>query len=280
MAKTEVAKTETKIQLPAGYDMAELMADAQQNPVMDTQDVALPFIAILQSNSPEVNPGDPSYIEGAQSSMFINTVTRDIYEGRKEGLLIVPCHYERKQVEWVDRDKGGGWVGDYPADHPIARTLIKRDDGKMILPNGNFLFETAYQYILFMDPETSTWSQAVMGMKSTALKKNRQLNNSIVTSKIPGTEIQAPRFMFPYVMRTEFEQKGSNSWWNFSFRRIDDPIVPDLYKQAKQFATMIKDGILQRSTSAEQAGGDVALDEQGRPFNRNTGEMIDDEIPL
>lgn len=278
MAKTDVAKAEnTQVALPAGYDMDELLADAKQNPTMDTQDVALPFIAILQSNSPEVNPGDPTYIEGAQSSMFINTVTRDIYEGRKEGLIIVPCYYERKLVEWVDRDKGGGWVADYPTDHPIQRTLVKREDGKMVLPNGNFLVETAYQYVLIMDPETSSWSQAVIGMKSTALKKNRQLNNAIVTSKIPGTEVQAPRFMFPYVMRTEFEQKGSNSWWNFTFRKMDDPVDPVLYKQAKSFATMIKDGLLQRSTTAE-AGGDIATDSEGRQFNRATGEVLDDEV--
>lgn len=278
MAKTDVAKAEnTQVALPAGYDMDELLADAQQNPTMDTQDVALPFIAILQSNSPEVNPGDPTYIEGSQSSMFINTVTREVFEGRKEGLLIVPCFYERKLVEWVDRDKGGGWVADYPTDHPIQRTLTRREDGKMVLPNGNFLVETAYQYVLIMDPETSSWSQAVIGMKSTALKKNRQLNNAIVTSKIPGTEVQAPRFMFPYVMRTEFEQKGSNSWWNFTFRRMDDPIDPALYKQAKAFATMIKEGLLQRSTTAE-AGSDVATDSEGRQFNRSTGEVLDDEV--
>lgn len=278
MAKTDVAKAEnTQVALPAGYDMDELLADAQQNPTMDTQDVALPFIAILQSNSPEVNPGDPTYIEGSQSSMFINTVTREVFEGRKEGLLIVPCFYERKLVEWVDRDKGGGWVADYPTDHPIQKTLTRREDGKMVLPNGNFLVETAYQYVLIMDPDTGSWSQAVIGMKSTALKKNRQLNNAIVTSKIPGTELQAPRFMFPYVMRTEFEQKGSNSWWNFSFRKMDDPIAPELYKQAKSFATMIKEGLLQRSTAAE-AGGDIATDSEGRQFNRSTGEVLDDEV--
>ena len=282
MAKTEVTKTENKAQLPAGYDMEELLADAKQNPQMEAADVALPFIGLLQSNSPEVNPGDPTYIEGAQSSMFINTVTREVFEGRKEGIIIVPCYYERKFVEWVDRDKGGGWVADYPTDHPIQHTLVKRpEDGKMVLPNGNFLVETAYQYVLYFDPQSETWSQAVMGLKSTALKKNRQLNNSIVTSKIPGTDVQAPRYMFPYVMRTEFEQKGSNSWWNYSFRRMDDPVAPDVYKAAKEFAKLIQAGVLQRSTTAEEgASSNVGTDDQGRQYDKTTGEILNDEIPL
>lgn len=279
MAKTDV--TTTKAQLPAGYDMDELVQDAQQNPKMDAQDVALPFIAILQSNSPEVNPGDPTYIEGAQSSMFINTVTRDTYNGRTEGLIIVPCYYERKLVEWVDRDKGGGWVADYPVDHPIQHTTKKNDQNKVILPNGNFLVETAYQYVLFLDPESGNWSQAVIGMKSTALKKNRQLNNSIVTSKIPGTDVQAPRYLFPYLMRTVFEQKASNSWWNFEFKKMDEPVAADVYKAAKAFAQLVQAGVLQRSTTAESGTAPAeAVDDQGRRYDTRTGEILDDEIPL
>ena len=274
--KNEVA-VKTTAQLPAGYDMDELTQDALSNPTMDANDVALPFLALLQSNSPEVNPGDSSYIEGSQSSMFMNTVTRDVYDGRTEGLIIVPCHYERKLVEWVDRDKGGGWVADYPADHPIQRTTHKNDRGKDVLPNGNFLVETAYQYVLFMDPVTDSWSQAVIGMKSTALKKNRQLNNSIVTNKIPGTEKQAPRYLFAYVMRTEFERKGENSWWNYTFKRMDEPVSIEVYNAAKAYAKLIQSGVLQRSASAE---GGTSVDEQGRRFDSQTGEMLDDEIPV
>lgn len=282
MAKTETktAVAETKAaQLPAGYDMDELIKDAALNPKMDTADVALPFIALLQSNSPEVNPGHSSHIEGSQSSMFMNTVTRDIYDGRKDGLIIVPCYYERKLVEWIDRDKGGGWVADYPIDHHIRTTVSKNEKGRDVLPNGNFLVETAYQYILFMDPESGVWSQAVLGMKSTALKKNRQLNNSIVTSKVPGTDVQAPRFLFPYVMKTEFEQKGENSWWNYSFKKIEEPVQLEVYKAAKQFAQLVADGVLSRSTTAE-AGVGEAVDENGRRFDTRTGEILDDEIPM
>ena len=280
MAKTEVAEVKkTAVALPEGYDMDELIADAQQNPTMDASDVALPFIALLQSNSPEVNPGHSAYIEGSQSSMFMNTMTGDVYEGRKEGLLIVPCHYERKLVEWVDRDTGGGWVADYPTDHPIKNNVRKNEKGKDVLPNGNFLVETAYQYILVMDPSSGSWSQAVLGLKSTALKKNRQLNNSIVTSKIPGTEVQAPRYMYPYTMRSVFEQKGENSWWNYEFKRVDEPVLPEVYRAAKAFAQMVASGLLSRSTTAE-GQANVATDGQGQRYDKTTGEVLDDEIPL
>lgn len=274
--KNEVAVTSDRAQLPDGLNLDELIEDAKRNPKMDAGDVALPFLSILQSNSPEVNPGHSNYIQGAQASMFLNTVTNEVFDGRGEGLLIVPCYYERKLVEWVDRDKGGGWVGDYPLGHEIQRSVRKNERGKDVLPNGNFLVETAYHYVLWLNPNLSRWGQAVIGLKSTALRPNRALNNLIAESVIPGTEITAPRYLFPYVMRTVFEQKAENSWWNFDFQKVEEPVMADVYKNAKQFAQLAEAGVVSRSRDAEQgsaAAGGMTIDGQAR-------RPLDDDIPF
>jgi len=71
------------------------------------------------------------------------TVVEKIFAGRKEGITVVPCYYERKIMEWVRREDGGGLVGSYPAEDPIMQKAKPNDKNQMILPNGHQLMDTA-----------------------------------------------------------------------------------------------------------------------------------------
>lgn len=255
-AKTELKKSEDKTQLPAGLTLEDLQADAQDNEVMSTADVALPYLTILQTSSPEVNPGLPDFIPEATASMIMNTVSGDVFDGRGQGIMVIPCAYERKLVEWTARESGGGWIKDYDANDPIASTTKPNDKGKPVLPNGHLLVETAYQYMLWMNPDTGSWSQGVIALASTALKVNRKWNNDITTSKIPNSEHQAPRYLYPYQLTTWLESKAGNSWWSYKVQKHEEPISADLYKQAKEFATLVRDGVLKRSQERPDAAKD------------------------
>ena len=214
---------------------------------MSSQDVALPFLAILQSNSPQVNPAHQNYVEGATAGMFYNTVSQEAFDGRKVGLEVVPVAYERKLVEWIDRDKGGGWVRDYDATSDILKHTAKNDKGRPVLKDsGNFIVETAYHYFLVKNPETDEWEQCVFPMKSTALKVNKRLNNDLVTTRIPGRDLQAPRWLFPYHLTTVPETKNGNSWWSPKLVRADHTVDRKLYAQAKGYAELFKSGMLRR----------------------------------
>lgn len=266
---TEIA-TKTVAQLPAGYEGMDLAADAaEHNPEMTSQDVALPYIYILQGLSPQVNPGRAEYVEGAQPSMFLNNVSGEVFDGRQTGFIFVPCYYERKYVEWVHRDNGGGWVGDHPISSDILSRTRPDDKGKPRLQNGNVIVETAYHYGLMMNPETDAWEQCVIALKSSGLKANRKWNNAIITSKIPGTEVQAPRFLFAYNVKSKMETKGENSWWSFVVDKFEEPVSVGIYKQAKEFAELVAAGVVTRV--AENLGDDRVDPE--------TGEIIDGNEP-
>lgn len=270
MTKEVATKDEAK--LPAGLDMDQLKQDASDlNPEMDTGDVALPYIYILQANSPQVNPGRSEYVEGAQASMFFNNVADAAFEARTNGLMFVPCAYERRYVEWVHRDNGGGWVADYPVTSNILENTRPDEMGKPRLPNGNVIVETAYHYGLVLDPETGVWSQCVLPMKSTALKKNRAWNNALTTTKIPGTDIQAPRFLYAYNLQTEMETKGENSWWNFKITKHEEPVSSEVYANAKAFAELVTAGSITRV--AEPGVGTSA---DGTKYDEETGEVLDE----
>ena len=44
-------------------------------------DLAIPFLRILSDTSPQIKKRDPLYIEGAESGMIYNTLTKEIYDG-------------------------------------------------------------------------------------------------------------------------------------------------------------------------------------------------------
>ena len=81
-----------------------------------SEDITIPRLAVIQSNSPQRKKKDEKYIEGAEEGDIFNTVTGEIY---KEPLTVIPCAYRKSYVEWIPREKGGGFVQAYnmrPAD--------------------------------------------------------------------------------------------------------------------------------------------------------------------
>ena len=242
MAKELVKHQEPEDSLPAGYDLSELQADAALNPQLEAGDVALPYLTILQGLSPQVSPASPTYLPEARQGMIYNTVLGEVYEGQKEGLLIVPCAYERNLVEWVPREKGGGIVAVHEMTSSILEQARPDERGRPLLPNGNLVVETANHYVLFQHPETGKWSQAILAMSSTFLKVNRKLNNLIAASLIPGTQTPAPRWLYAYAMTTRIETKNNNSWFVPDFKKVESPIAMDLYRHGKKFAQMVNSG--------------------------------------
>ena len=255
----EVTKTPTEravAQLGEGLDLSMVEAAAGLgNDDLSVADVAMPYLAILQGLSPQANPGDARYVEGATAGMLYDTVAQEVFPGLKPkketdrpvGLLLVPCYYERKYVEWKTRESGGGWVADYDADSDILNFTMKNDKGKPVMKQtGNLIVETAYHYVLWMNPEEESWGQGVFPMKSTALRYNKKWNNDLVTTKVPGTQIRAPRFLFPYRLTTFAESKNNNTWFSPWLEREPQTVSGPLYAQAKGFAELIASGTLKR----------------------------------
>lgn len=277
--KKQVVETASHHNALAELDMAALTADAGASVSdMTADDIALPYLSILQALSPQVQPGKAEYIEGAVASMLFNTVSQDVYDGRKVGVLFVPCYYERRYVEWVDRDQGGGFVADYDIDSDIMSFTKKDDKGKARMPTGNLIVETAYHYGLYQDPNSKIWTQCVLTLKSTGLKVNRKWNNELSTTKIPGTELTAPRWLYPYHLTTWLESKKNNSWWQLKVDRVEKDSVPTpvsraVYDKAKIFHNLAKGGEVKRAVEKELPADDAASSGGG-------GGHHDDDMPF
>jgi hypothetical protein len=111
-----------------------------------TEDLAIPFLRILESMSPQVNERDGAYVKNAKAGMIYNNVLNEAYDGIK-GIRVIPCHYNRRFVEWVPREKGGGYIGSYEPTDPILQTTTKNEKGQDVLPSGNTLTNTAQFFV-------------------------------------------------------------------------------------------------------------------------------------
>lgn len=280
---SEVAPTENKAVLPAEF-LQEIEADAGKGVQMGMDDIAVPYLYVLQTNSPQVNPDNDKYIQGATAGMFFNNVMEQIFDGRNEGLIVIPCAYERKYVEWRDRDTGsGGYVADWDIDSGILTKCHANAKGKPALENGNIIVETTYHYVYMLNPQTQRWEQIIIPMKSTMLKKSRRWNTELRETFIPGTSKQAPRWLYPWKLKTEKEQRDQNVWSNFNISRMPDPVTVEQYRQAKGFAELMEKGLIKRA--AETMSGADVPDANDRPTTGGKGvpprpSDLDDDIPF
>ncbi len=222
-------------------------------------DLSVPFLSILQSNSPQVEEKE---IEGAESGMLFNTVTRELANGN-EGLIFLPCHKEMAFVEWVPRDKGGGFVALHDPNGDIVKKAIDDNDGNRIgkLKTGdNDLIETHYVYglILAEGGEEST-GFAVISFTSTKIKPFRDWITAMYTMKN-----KPPMFANRAYIRTIKQKNDFGTYYNF---RIDpfgktwvggliDPVTgKELLTEARDFREMVTSGMARAAFETQNAAG-------------------------
>jgi len=100
MAQTKAVAAATKIDLAV---LASDSKDASGFGNLDlSRDIAIPYINILQSNSPQLNPSKAENVEGAKVGQFYNTVSQEV----SDSLNVIPVLYQLRYVEWKPRESG------------------------------------------------------------------------------------------------------------------------------------------------------------------------------
>lgn len=256
--------------------LKEIMDDAGAGTdQLGMDDVAVPYLYVLQTNSPQTNPDHDLYIEGAKAGMFLNNVTNEIFDGRETGIEVIPCAYERRFVEWVHRDEGGGYIQDHDVESDILSKCKPDDKGKPRLPNGHMIVETAYHYVYMRNPNNNRWEEIIIPMKSSMLKKSRRWNKTLMSTFIPNTTKKAPRWLYPYRLKTVKETKDTNTWSNLDVERLSSAVTIDQYHAAKGFADQFKQGIVIRARETI-----LDDDSSSRQTIDGSSEKLDDEIPF
>lgn len=237
-------------------------------------DLSVPFLGILQSNSPQVEDDNP---KGAKAGMLFNTVTSDMVDGDK-GIPFLPVHKETAYVEWVPRDSGGGFVGLHDPNGEIVKKAIAANGGsrtgKLTLPNGNELIETHYVYGLMLEADgITTTGFAVISFTSTKIKPYRDWTTAMYTLK--G---RPPMFANRALIKTVKQKNEKGSFYNFDIDPFKDNwaaslINPQtegaLLEEAKAFRDMVTSGMAR-----------AAFETQGATGGSGTGSTDPDDPPF
>lgn len=243
MAKnTEVKNTEVTLkETPAVPMLLDMESDAGMGlENLSAKDFAIPFLGLLQSLSPQTQRG-PNQIVGASAGDIFNPVNQKVIPG-DQGMLVIPCAYQMKWVEWTPRESGGGFVR-YHESEAVLDSCSRNDKNFDILPNGNSVIPTAYYYVLIVHPDGMT-EKAILPMPRTQLKKARKWNSIIATLKVRGKAglYTPPMFSHIYLLTTTLESNKVGTWFTWQVA-VQGPITDaNLYQEAKDFSKDIQTG--------------------------------------
>ena len=247
---TQVAKKEDSPLAVSLEDLASFAGAGVE--AVKKEDIAIPFINIIQSNSPQANKREGKYIEGAEIGMIFNSVTNEIFDGEK-GIEVIPCAYKRELDEWIPREQEGGFVFSHSIESDILSTTTKNEKGQDILPNGNYLVNTAKHFVLLVGTKHGT-VQCLLPMKGTQLKKSRRWNTQIMsqTLKLPDGSIKSyPSFAYAYTITTISEKNSQGSWFGLEVSN-QRPVTSEEFKLGASFHGTVMSGAIDTAPREEE----------------------------
>lgn len=251
---------EKKEQLPSTF-LTDLAADANRGfEGISAKDVAIPYVLILQSLSPQVKKGDHK-IPGAEEGDIFNTVSRNVVKGAL-GINVIPCAFQKRWVEWVSRDAGGGFVKSHE-EEKILESTRKNDKNQDILPSGNMIVTTAYYYVIIVNADGG-YERAIISMTSTQLKKSRRWNAQMMAIQLSGSDgkkFTPPTFSHQYTMSTIQESKDSYAWSGWEIGSPKILTDANLYQAAKKFSLDVLGGKVETTPPTEEGRPESAASE-------------------
>lgn len=249
---------EKKVNSLAVYDYGEDAGAGFDH--MSGDDFAIPFLYLLQSNSPVVEQGE------ASAGMLMNTVSMDKYNAIKAkdepGAIIIPCYTEHVFAEWRPQDAGGGLVGQHSPDADmVVHAKANFKFGELKTPDGNDLVDTFYCYIQFIkDIEAGEADPMVVAFNSTKIKVYKNLMTRIRSLKVPtpgGGRIVPPMWAHMWRLQSVMQTKNNKNFYNFDIsfangNSENSRLAPNhpIYQQAKEFHELCKDGGVRVATES------------------------------
>lgn len=228
----------------AGAGMENVTAD----------ELAIPFFRMLQGLSPQVNPAEAKYIEGAKQGEILNTATGEHFPV----MDFVAVHRDHNFGEYTPREQGGGFIGIKAPDDPEVLSLRAKQGkfGKLITARDTHLVETFSLFGIAVIGGRA--SRGVISFASTAIKAYTGFITQVSGIEYPNSkgDLQRPPLWahrWRISSKPDKNKKGSFFSWKIEpaeprvdgqFPFIKSRMNPDagLYIAGKEFYEMIKAG--------------------------------------
>ena len=205
---------------------------------VNTTSLALPILKLLQNGSGEAQKRNQNYVEGAEPGMFLNTVTKKLYDGAK-GIEVIPCHYKLEYQEWADFGTGSGRPENIFDANSDILSKTKNENGKDRLENGNYIQTVGQHYVLIR--EGNSTENALISMSSSQGKVSRKWNSMMMSITLDGKNgpYTPPSFSHKYKLTSVLNSGKGNQWYGFNVTQVGPVEEPALYERAKKFYTSL-----------------------------------------
>lgn len=249
------ALAKRKMTTPTTYDYGAQSGVGSEDITRD--DFLVPFIRIVQTNSPQLQKRNEKFIKGVEAGMFFNTVTNTLYSG-ESGFMFHLASKMRAYAEFTPRDDGGGFIGQVDADSSVVAKLIQAQGrfGRLDTGHGTELVETYYAYgLVVTDDEGDEPEAVVLPLSSTAITPFKQFLSVLNPLLRKGVPIFAPRVRVS--SRYTTNKEGEFYRWHFALdgdttkaylAGPNDPII----EIAAEFRESITTGIARVDFAAGQ----------------------------
>ena len=204
-----------------------------------TTSLALPILKLLQNSTGEAQKRNQNYVDGAEPGMFLNTVTKKLYDGAK-GISVIPCHYKLEYQEWADFGTGSGRPENiFPDGSDILAQTTKDGSGKDRLENGNYILTVGQHFVLLVGDDGT--EQALVSMSSSQGKVSRKWNSMMMSISLDGKNgsYTPPSFSHSYKLTTVLNSGKGNQWYGYNVVKEGPVKDESLYERAKKFYTSL-----------------------------------------
>lgn len=233
---------------------------------MGQNDFAIPFLKILQSNSPEVNEADKdTYVSGAKAGTFFNSVTKRIYGSE---INLIPIKYDRIWLAWAP--ERGGLRGRYlPGSIEIDGDFFSEEGARD--SEGNEISDTMVFYCLVADHIDE--GLIVFSLASSGLKHGKAWNELISLQRLPSGK-RAPFFGSVWKMTLAGNKNKKGSWYQIGTKNTNAEKIRDITEI--EYTNFIKPAKLMLDAGAAK----VDFTQIGAPDKEDTATLPEKDIPF
>lgn len=247
-----VATKTTNTALAAGIDISHDLGAGMEG--VDKDSFAIPFLAIVQKMSPQVDEADAKYLPEAKPGMLLETVGNALFSG-KDGVIFLPCAFQRRFLQWGPREKGGGFKGEYMPEEATAlemdgkvvnsngRLYFPKEDGSVSEKECDFLADTRNHFGILLDDSGNAIS-VLLSMSSTQIKKSKQLMTLLDNVKVDtkNGQVTPPTWVNRVRLTTVPESNEKGSWHGLRVELDGFIDSQEIYDRGKSLHDVIAKG--------------------------------------
>jgi len=198
------------------------------------------FVKVLHQLSPEMNPAEPTYVEGAKPGDILITAQNILIPGQ-EGFFFQPCEYIYAWAEWSGPPgTSSRRVNSYP-ERPVHLGGESTAPGKIVLPNGHEIVETRYHLgLVYIDglepfPATISYSSTGTNVSKNWIHKMRAKRNS------DGSLTPIFKYLWRLITVPQSNDRGQRWHLLTPKDKAEQPATPEQFKAGAEIYDKLKE---------------------------------------